>query len=456
MLNQTFSLVNFEDIYDEDNRKGRNFDTVFFPTVSAASNRLSSKARALRAFKKRHVSYKKYPKGVQRRYDVLLRNLNRQKKRREELISNALKSVASNINKRSFRVGIVKNTINTMDVYQRDDTPESYYALRQVSRNIRSLYKTKPANRNIIVSQVQNLLSDDYPYVLIRTDISSFFESIDQSRLIHKLVQDQLLSATSIKLIKQVLWDYSHLAGTPGKGIPRGLSISSDLAELYLKVVDRKIQEMNGVAFYARYVDDIFLLISPSKLTDTTTYLTEIGNVISGHGLALNTAKTVQLNRDEHGKKFDYLGYEFTLRPGHTDIDITSAKFDRLRFRLERSFGSYEKHRHKNAKAAYRLLLKRIRFLTTNTRLINNKGNAFVGIFFSNPNLNRHSRLVALDGILANKVANIQSITLKTKLSSLSFKSGHQQKPFTKFNRHPKFGHSDEFSKIVEAWRYGN
>lgn len=454
MLNQSFSLTNFEEIYDEDNRKGRNQDDSFFPQVVSSSKRLSAKARALRAFKKRHASFRKYPNHVQRRYDVLFQNVKKQRKDRETKVTTALENVAKNTNLKSFRIGLTKNSKYAKDVYERDSTPESYYALRQITRNIRSLYKTKPADRNLIVSQVQNLLNDNFPYVIIRTDIANFFESVDQDRLVGKLVRDQLLSTNSIRLIKQVLWDYSKLSGSHGKGIPRGLGISSDIAELFLKVIDRGIQEMDGVVFYARYVDDIFVLVSPSKASDNSVFLPKIAKMMSEHGLALNSSKTFQLNRDQYQKKFDYLGYEITLKKGQAEIDITSSKFARFKERLTKSFKAYEKQRHRNSKAAYRLLLKRIKFLTTNTRLVNSKGNAFVGVFFSNPNLTIYGRLMALDQILISEVHKISSVSLRSKLAKLSFVTGHQEKPYTKFNRHSAGNPKDEFSQIVEVWRH--
>ncbi len=306
--NQTLSVTNFDEIYDEDNRKGRNQDETFFPPVYSSSKRLSAKARALRAFKKRHSSFKKYPKHIQRQYDVLFRNGEKQRKGRESKITAELAAVAQETNRKSFRIGFTKNSKYAKDVYERDSKPESYYALRQITRNIRSLYKTKPADRNLIVSRVQNLLKDNFPYVIIRTDIADFFESVDQTRLVDKLVQDQLLSTNSIRLIKQVLCDYSKLSGSHDKGIPRGLGISSDLAELFLKVIDQGIQEMEGVVFYARYVDDIFVLVSPSKASNTSEFKPRITCMMRQHGLELNEGKTCQFNRDQYQKKFDYLG----------------------------------------------------------------------------------------------------------------------------------------------------
>tara|TARA_B100000780_G_scaffold278815_1_gene253809 strand:+ start:2622 stop:3668 length:1047 start_codon:yes stop_codon:yes gene_type:complete len=330
LLNQTFSLANFEEIYDEDNRKGKNRDNLFFPDVVASSKRLSSKARALRAYKKRYALYKKYPTHIQRRYDVLFKNLKKQREHREAQISIALAKVAENTNRKSFRIGIHQNINFSKPVYERDDKPESYYALRQITRNIRRLYKTKPADRNSIISQVENLLQDNFPYTIIRTDISNFFESVDQGKLQEKLIRDQLLSTNSVKLIKQILWDYSILSNSQGKGIPRGLGISSDLAELFLKALDREIKEIEGVVYYARYVDDILILLAPSLTMASSACLPKVRALVEKNGLLLNEKKTIQLERLNHSKKFEYLGYEFTLKPSRVEIDITKSKFERF------------------------------------------------------------------------------------------------------------------------------
>ncbi|MEM6812660.1 MAG: hypothetical protein AAF549_09370, partial [Pseudomonadota bacterium] len=193
MLNQTFSLENFEEIYDEDNRRGKNKDNDFFPEVVALSNRLTLKTKALQAFRKRYSSYEKYPKKIQDRYDLLLQNLKKERKKRDVAVTKSLQNTSQKVNQKSFFISIHQNNSLSHPVYQRDDTPEAYYALRQITRNIRNLYKTKPANRNLIVSQIINLLQDNFPYEIIRTDIKSFFESVDQEILVKKLIDDQLL-----------------------------------------------------------------------------------------------------------------------------------------------------------------------------------------------------------------------------------------------------------------------
>lgn len=44
-------------------------------------------------------------------------------------------------------------------------------------------------------------------------------------------------------------------------GLPRGLSISSVMSELYMKYFDLRIRRLEGVYYYARFVDDIVVFV---------------------------------------------------------------------------------------------------------------------------------------------------------------------------------------------------
>jgi len=116
--------------------------------------------------------------------------------------------------------------------------------------------------------------------------------------------------------------------------------------------------------------------------------------------------------------------------------------------RLKASFTRYHLQKSKNSKKAYRLLLKRVRFLTGNTQLTHNKKNAFVGIYFGNPHLTNLWQLKQLDGELKGLSSKVFSMTLKNKLNKLSFVKGYDEKIFRRFHR------KDEFREIVRAWKY--
>lgn len=452
MLDQTFSLSNLEEIYDEDNRRGGNRDARYFPSVRRASNVLSAKSRALRAFRKRYRHLSVYPESVQRRHDVLVQNLNRQKRRREVAIEVALRKVSEQINHKSFRITLHHTIAKGKPTYPCEDTAANYYAIRQINRNIRHLYKTAPGDRNLIISQLNNFLSDGYNYRVLRTDIKSFFDNINHTNLIEKIKKDQLLSPKSIKIIKQILWDYSVANGTSGQGVPRGLAISSDLSELYMKPIDRSIRDMKEVVYYGRFVDDIIVLAAGTKQHPIFDLESRIKSIMDLSGLTLNPIKTFEFNRREN-KTLTYLGYQVRLKNKYAEIDISVSKRKKIEKRIYCAFNAYEKHRHTNSKRAYRLLLKRIAFLTGNTRLSNNKSNVLVGTYYSSPHLNTDKSLKGLDSLLTHHRSQITSVSLQAKLARYSFVRGRTERTFHKFNRKRSPMLEDEFKQIVRAWK---
>ena len=64
-------------------------------------------------------------------------------------------------------------------------------------------------------------------------------------------------------------------------------------------------------------------------------------------------------------------------------IDICDRKIIRYKTRLKLSFDDYKKFQP-NEKIARKLLIKRLCYLTGNTKLSNNKDNTLIGIYFSN------------------------------------------------------------------------
>src|SRR5690606_22245280 len=95
---------------------------------------------------------------------------------------------------------------------------------------------------------------------------------------------------------------------------------------------------------------------------------------------------------------FDYLGYSIEFGHGAVKTKLTTKKVDKYRKRIKASFEHYFHLSKVDEKVARRILVKRIRFLTGNTRLTNNKKNILVGIYYSNKQLTELSQLNDLDG----------------------------------------------------------
>ncbi|SEL39937.1 antiviral reverse transcriptase Drt3a [Pacificibacter marinus] len=454
MLDQTFSAKNFHTISEIEKRRGRVPDLKFFPEVTKKTEILKERIEDCKDFRRNQIG--KYSDGDQAIFNHLRDMREAARDKRDEQLLKCLEVVAKNVSKKSYSIDFEKLAgPGGKPVYQiKKDVPEHHYAEKQISRNLSKLYKVKQSNRNQIVSQLSNILMDEFPYHFIRTDISSFYESINHAALVQKLRDDQLLSQTALRLTRNMLEKFSRLTGTPGMGLPRGIGLSAYLAELYMRDFDEAVRGIEDVVYSARYVDDIVIIFAPTPMSKPKEYMPQIESEMSKKGLVRNTIKTEEskfeadgTSRGRSGLKFEYLGYEFNFEPKPI-IRLSASKNAKYEARLNASFSRYYADKTTNSRKAYRLLLKRIRFLTGNTQLTHNKQNAFVGIYFGNPHLTDTQQLKNLDHKLTNLISKVPSASLKAKLGTLSFVDGYEQRIFRRFHRKGDFG------KITEAWKY--
>lgn len=454
MRDQTFSAKNFRYISETEKRKGKVKDLAFFPVVKEKTDLLKEHISEARKFRRDHKG--NYSEAEQAIFDDIRRRREEARSVRDQSLLEHLNRVSKRVCERSFKVSFDKLTgPGGKSVYQiPQNDPASFYTLKNLDRSISAIYRVCPENRNQIIQQIKGMLNDGFPYHILRLDIKSFFESIPHDALLRKLRDDQLLSQMSLRFISQMLHSYGEKAGTSGVGLPRGLSISSYLSELYMRDFDREIRSSDGIVYYARYVDDILAVFAPPPQVDASSYLTFLDAAISKRGLKINQAKTEQSPIDAAGRPttrqgwmFEYLGYKFLFSPKLT-VRLSQNRLDRYRGRIATSFERYKRQNPKHAKAAYRLLVKRVRFLTGNTQLTHNKSNAYVGVYFSNHHLTVLDDLKQLDGELKAAISKLSSPTLKAKLLQLSFVDGYEQKLFRRFHR------AGEFEEIVRAWKY--
>ncbi|MCQ9616543.1 RNA-directed DNA polymerase [Paenalcaligenes niemegkensis] len=292
------------------------------------------------------------------------------------------------------------------------------------------------------------MLGSKFPFELVRTDISSFYESIDRKRLLEKLERDQLLSSASKKYIKQVLDSYGLISGT-STGVPRGVGISAYLAELYLRPVDKTIRAIPGLVLYCRFVDDIVAVFArPPAGKSLGSFKQLINETLSDNGLALNEEKTSEFNlADTNSKKFEYLGYRFHLKQGLFEISPSAAKVMKYRSRMNAAFADYWREKPVNSKKAFRKLVGRIKFLTGNTRLSNSKSRAATGIYFNNPLVTDLSSFKLLDGQLKRRIGELGRSSLQKKIRKLKFTTGFEQRRYHNFS-------TRELQMIVGAWKH--
>ncbi|WP_299674253.1 antiviral reverse transcriptase Drt3a [uncultured Roseobacter sp.] len=448
MFDQSFSPQNLRKITEIENRRGSNKSFEFFPPVLVATEELKDCIRATKHFRATHKH--KYSVADQAIFDALKEDRENARKARDQELLSCLANISDEISKKSFRIRIRRvGGPNGKPVYIVPETPldayaQSYYAIKQIANNISRIYKVRQANRNRIVTQ----LSDGFPYHVVKLDVQEFYESVDHSVLLTKLKSDQLLSATTMRLIERLLWDYAAVAGTPGRGLPRGVGLSAILSELYMRDFDDRISTLEEVAFYARYVDDIIILFAPTKGSTSDDYRKAVVEELRRKRLVVNASKSTEARP---ATELTYLGYKFrNVRSTSCTVLMSDAKFQKYKKRLNACFTRYNRQRARKSKKAYRLLVKRVQYLTGNTQLTHSKQNAFVGIYFSNPHLTDLSQLQRLDDALATHIGKLaHSASLRTKLQAYSFHAGYSERTFRRFHR------LREFEEITKAWKYG-
>lgn len=467
MLDQSFSLKSFREIFDIENRKGNNIEKRFKNdfSISLAKTfdlkRINKQIREENNFKKKELYTQR--KAI--------------KKERNEIIDQKLEEISNQINQ--HRIKILKGKDYGGQSYKLEDNVCNFFISKKIQENIRDTYKVRQSSRYAILSQLINLLEDNCPKYVIRTDIKNFYESIPQKTLLEKINNDYLLSIKTKKFINQILESYNGLTGQTDAdtaiGVPRGIGISAYLSELFMRNVDNQIQELDDIIYYARYVDDIIAIFVPQskKLDDSylKKYLIRIKEIVEKEKLFINEEKTKEYNlldslssNNLKNNSINYLGYEIgseiESNKKQLVIELSKNKIDKYFKRIKLSFENFSEKKHHNRKKAFKLLSARIKYLTSNTKLRNNKDKVFVGIYYSNPFLNSDKSLEKLQDELDENI-NQAELTdkQKQKIKAYSFIDGFKKRTFQvlplknkihkNYNRILQFG----ITEITSIWK---
>lgn len=434
MLDQSFSLKSFREIFDIENRKGNNIEKRFKNDFSESEKKVIELIKINHDIKKEKDSDKK---------KILYARRKAIKKKRNEIIEHKLEEISNQINQ--HRIEILKGKYHGGQSYKFEDNVCNFFISKKIQENIRETYKVRQSSRYAILSQLINLLEDNCPKYVIRTDIKNFYESIPQKILLEKINNDYLLSIKTKKFINQIFESYNGLTGQTDAdtaiGVPRGIGISAYLSELFMRNVDNQIQELDDLIYYARYVDDIIAIFVPqSKREKNLNYKEKIEEIVENEKLSLNEDKTETYNLLNNSsilknKAINYLGYEIGSRSNSKnevlDIKLSEKKLGKYFDRIKLSFENFSKKKHHNRKKEFKLLSARIKYLTSNTKLRNNKDKVFVGIYYSNPFLNSDESLKELQEELEENI-NQAELTdgEKQKIEKFSFIEGFKKRTF--------------------------
>ncbi|MGI3075808.1 antiviral reverse transcriptase Drt3a [Vibrio alginolyticus] len=334
--------------------------------------------------------------------------------------------------------------INGKTVYTPSRVEDSF-AIKLVDRFVRRIYKVRQSDRNRIVKQVITLLKDSGDYHVLRVDIKQCYESILFDNIISKLQNDLILSPECINLlndISQQLKDRFNFTG-----LPRGLSISPTLAELYLEDFDKKVAASNDVIYSARYVDDIILITTDDKKNTVMDFLVEI---LSEMGLKLNGDENKNFSGPSSNANFDYLGYSISVKPkknkpNQVSVTISESKLKKIKSRIIMSL-------HENSKNKdISLLKRRVEFLSLLKTVKKGKnGNLLAGIAHNYQyTTDNFECLKSIDGFLINQLQNPRfglTIPEVNKIKNISFYGNAVKRNIGKFSR-------KKTTKIMQIWK---
>ena len=159
----------------------------------------------------------------------------------------------------------------------------------------------------------------------VKLDLSSFFASIDQERLLERL--HEKLDGPALRLIRGAIQNGSMPRGGSRKdvlpnqsGVPEGLEISLILADFYLSDLRAKLAAAFPDVRYQRYVDDILCLCTNAEEAQRVLqFLTQ--TLEADYALQINREKSICGSTDE---SFGFLGYTFA--DGKISVRESSVK----------------------------------------------------------------------------------------------------------------------------------
>lgn len=311
-----------------------------------------------------------------------------------------------------------------------------------VKQELKRCYRLYPANRDVIIEQIKGLLNNGMSKIVIRADIRSFFESIPQQGLVSKLADDGFVSKKTVKYLKGLFYAYNDKADNKeGMGLPRGLSFSSHLAELFMRPIDEKIKQTEGVYYYKRYVDDILIVADPAK-GDKEHYWNVVNGVFKESGLALHNGSEKKYIACWDGttmeEQFDYLGYKFVYRKGRLDVCLSQKRYQKYKTLIDAIFEIYAQCSHYRRmvdtrgqevprRDALHQLFDRLETLTSNGLLSGRKNFVATGVYYSNKHLTNLKQLEDLDAYLAKTIDSKETFCPPANLFDYGKDNGYEK-----------------------------
>ena len=351
-------------------------------------------------------------------------------------------------------------------IYQLVDL-ESELVLRKATQNVSKILKTKQSNRIEIIRRIRLLCEEGMPFCLGRFDIRQFYESIDQHQL-EETFNRRLATSPSTRKVLSTFMQECRLNGV--NGLPQGLAISAVLSELYMSSFDEKVPRELNTHFYARYVDDILMLLPPRY--EAKRLKKHIVSMLPT-GLSLNEKKTRILSFSEKTTanggtehKFDYLGFSFCVTrvskakknraaSRRVTIDIAQSKVAKRKTRVVRALLQYlSDHKYADLVDRFKIITCNYRFYDHRNGKLRLAGNSHGYGLIDLPSqaldeLDRFVKhiLLSRSGKIGAQLAQALPKSRSQRLLRLSFKRGFESKTYFHFS-------PNRLNYLIKCWKY--
>lgn len=424
MFDQSFSLSNFETIFNLELRKGRvDFNGMPQDYKDVVVNiRWTRSAMAAQRRKKLAA----WTADEKKDYDNNRELLKYYQKQKEEIVKRLLGRLTMQVNSTAFRFGITSYMYGTKECFTIDVADwAKFYAMKTLQRNVVKAFNVEMLNRHAVMQNLKLQMNTNLPIYVIRTDVHSFFESIKHDRLFALIDRNSVLSVKSKEMTKNIIREYDRVKNAAlvpkGQGVPRGIGISSPLSEIYMADIDKEIKGRKEVIFYSRYVDDILIILAylPQQMNLNKYYKELESKFNEEYGLALQpvgAAKCELHDMYKHilgvprNQTLSYLGYK--LYVGGTDdrnvlFGLSDDRKTRFKNRVDHAFERFGHVVKVDIKQAKRDLRDAINLITGNIRLSKAKSGVKVGFYYNNDLLDKDDDFQELEDYLKSKVLPI-------------------------------------------------
>ena len=360
---------------------------------------------------------------------------------------------------------VKKSILKNKPIYQLDGYPALLVA-RHIAANVRRITGVKQDNRQFIIECLRSLLEEGISFRAYRLDIKDFYESVDVERVLESLRSNEGFSGQSALSLRSF---FAELNGLGIPGLPRGLGLSATLSEYFLKSFDEAAANANEVWFFARFVDDIFIITSGRE--KKAQFEESLRNWLPT-GLSFNSKKHVVMdferfnkNHDGVAHNFSYLGYQFEVShilrgkgnfslSRNVKIDIAPSKVRKIKTRIVRTMIAFR------SDGNYDLLRSRIRLLTSNFNFVDRQTGVrrVSGIYYNYPmtDFEQSHSLKELDKFLRNSLMSphprnkwlpVITKAQRRELLNITFSDGFRSRRFYSFG-------PSTLAKLVSCWRY--